>query len=181
MSKTKEEKREYARIYRMGHREQIRRDARKYCSTHVEQRKTYRTEHAKEINAHNKAYRAANKDRIAAHKREYYSTHPGEEEIKRAYNKAYNATHPKDNYGYRLRSKFGMSKSEYNELLTAQGGVCAICKKKAWNSKRPCVDHDHDTGKVRGLLCHRCNLAIGQIDDNPQIARLMADYLSRAE
>lgn len=70
----------------------------------------------------------------------------------------------------RFQRKYGISLEEYRFLYTSQGGVCAICHRAetaTTNSRgviapRPLsVDHDHDTGKVRGLLCHRCNIALG--------------------
>jgi hypothetical protein len=53
-----------------------------------------------------------------------------------------------------------------------QGGECAICGLVG-------VDHDHATGAVRGILCFRCNAAIGQLDDEPDRARGLAEYLAR--
>ncbi len=55
-----------------------------------------------------------------------------------------------------------MGQEEYDELLNNQDGKCAICK-YSWeeNTENMCVDHDHETGKVRGLLCRSCNLKLG--------------------
>ena len=58
-----------------------------------------------------------------------------------------------------IKSRFGVSEVEYMAMLESQGGVCAICGKK--NTKRLAVDHDHNTGKVRGLLCGKCNTTLG--------------------
>jgi recombination endonuclease VII len=55
--------------------------------------------------------------------------------------------------------QLGVSDDEYARLLEAQGGGCAICGAKP-KTRRLHVDHDHKTGKVRGLLCHRCNRAL---------------------
>lgn len=68
-----------------------------------------------------------------------------------------------------LRSAYGISLGDYNSMLVNQGGVCAICfsddvGKK--NAKYFYVDHDHKTGEVRGLLCHRCNTFLGHARDN---------------
>jgi hypothetical protein len=69
-----------------------------------------------------------------------------------------------------LRRKYRMSIEDYDRMLAAQGGVCAICKGP---SKRKNglfdVDHDHKTGKVRGLLCHGCNTGIGLLGDDPRV------------
>jgi hypothetical protein len=57
------------------------------------------------------------------------------------------------------RSRTGLSVEEYDAMLKAQGGGCAICGNPP-KTRRLDVDHDHKTGKVRGLLCHRCNRAL---------------------
>lgn len=57
-----------------------------------------------------------------------------------------------------LRKKYSITEVEYSEILEKQGGRCAICKKPKESFKRSlAVDHDHGTGKVRGLLCYYCN------------------------
>ena len=70
-----------------------------------------------------------------------------------------------------LRRKYGITEAEYNEMLVSQKGVCKLCgKSESIKSDTPrqrgkerklAVDHDHKTGKVRGLLCYRCNLDLG--------------------
>ena len=69
-----------------------------------------------------------------------------------------------------LMTKFGMTYLEFCEMEEAQGHVCASCKQFETHRRgqRLCVDHDHDTGKVRGLLCHHCNTALGLLHDNPE-------------
>lgn len=62
------------------------------------------------------------------------------------------------------KKKYNISIEEYNELLEKQIYVCKICKKSS--NKTLCIDHNHETGKIRGLLCHRCNSAIGLLDEN---------------
>lgn len=74
-----------------------------------------------------------------------------------------------------LKTKYGLTPKDYNALLASQGGVCAICRRRP--AHRLCVDHDHQTGKVRGLLCACCNGGVGQFRDDPTLLRLAADYL----
>lgn len=84
----------------------------------------------------------------------------------------------------RRASKYGLSIPEYKRLVEAQGGVCAICRRpetattKAGTPKPLSVDHDHDTGEVRGLLCSTCNVGIGMFKDDPSLLRLAAAYLA---
>lgn len=73
--------------------------------------------------------------------------------------------------------QFGIEPETYDELLATQGGVCAICKDEPDPLLH--VDHDHATGKVRGLLCGRCNRAIGLLLDDPVRVDSAAAYLRR--
>lgn len=76
-----------------------------------------------------------------------------------------------------LRQQFGLSMSDYAQMLAAQSGVCAICENTCSTGQRLSVDHDHGTGKVRGLLCRKCNTAIGFLKDDPMLAERALDYL----
>jgi hypothetical protein len=79
----------------------------------------------------------------------------------------------------RLR-KYGISEEEYDAMLRRQRGLCGICKRKP-GKRRLCVDHDHETGQVRGLLCHKCNCGIGFYRDDPRLTRAAAAYLEAAQ
>lgn len=83
--------------------------------------------------------------------------------------------------------EYGLTPEQYEDMLVAQNGVCAIChqaetlkRKKDPNIMRLHVDHCHKTGKVRGLLCTRCNPAIGYLQDDPLRAYAAARYLEQA-
>lgn len=78
-----------------------------------------------------------------------------------------------------LIRKYGVSLSRYAELLQAQGGCCAICLRPEPEDRMLDVDHDHLTGKVRGLLCTSCNRVLGHAYDSPSRLRAAADYLER--
>jgi len=70
----------------------------------------------------------------------------------------------------RLQKEYGIDEEEYDKMFDRQNGVCAICGKpesrlhSSGKVTKLCVDHDHDTGRVRGLLCHRCNTVIGMLN-----------------
>lgn len=83
----------------------------------------------------------------------------------------------------KLRHHYNLSSEQFQEMLDAQGGVCAICGGPPvieGNVKTFVVDHDHETGIVRGLLCAPCNRGLGAYQDDPIRLSLAADYLLRA-
>lgn len=80
---------------------------------------------------------------------------------------------------YRRAKKYGLTPADYDDLLTAQGGLCASCREEPSNKNGFHVDHDHETGAVRGLLCHGCNVALGQLHDDPGRIRSLARYVER--
>lgn len=77
------------------------------------------------------------------------------------------------------RRKYGIGPEQYAELLAKQGGKCAICGTTDPGRGREylCVDHDHSSGTVRGLLCSPCNYALGQFKDDPDLLRAALEYL----
>ena len=89
-------------------------------------------------------------------------------------------------YKSHLRSHYNLTLDDYAKMLKQQNGVCAICgesettiSSKTGTIKCLAVDHNHKTGKNRGLLCGRCNQALGLFQENPQILTLAALYLRR--
>jgi Recombination endonuclease VII len=74
-----------------------------------------------------------------------------------------------------LERKYGLTLEAFDEMLASQGRGCAICG----NPKADNVDHDHATGRVRGILCFNCNVAIGHVAEDSERARAVADYLER--
>lgn len=78
--------------------------------------------------------------------------------------------------------RYGINFGDYSLMLGAQDGKCALCGDVPNGVKaasRLHVDHDHETGKVRALLCTRCNQGIGFFRDDPRLLRLAADYIER--
>lgn len=72
---------------------------------------------------------------------------------------------------------YGLTREKYDELFQLQGGACAICKLETELN----VDHDHTTGDVRGLLCQKCNHAIGLLRESPKIILNAYDYLDKTK
>jgi hypothetical protein len=80
-----------------------------------------------------------------------------------------------------LKTKYGMSPEQYDALLAAQGGVCAICKNPPTDSRgfRMHIDHDHETGAVRGILCGSCNNGLGNFKDSPDLLVTASCYVTK--
>jgi hypothetical protein len=99
-----------------------------------------------------------------------------------AYHKAYRILTPVQQKARALRRSFDLSLSEYNKMLNAQQGKCAICEQpetqlRTGKLRALSVDHDHKSGAIRGLLCSDCNTGIGKLKDDPKVLRLAAQYL----
>ena len=129
-----------------------------------EQRKVYRAR-----------WRAKNKGRIAEAQRRYREKWPEKlrekrRQVWRDWNKAKG----------RYLGRYGIDIAAYNALLAQQLGLCAICRNPP-AKKRLGVDHDHATGRVRGLLCDSCNVGIGRLGDTLAGVERAASYLQAHE
>ena len=96
---------------------------------------------------------------IQCRKDDYYNN--GRKE----YFKNYKRKHPFKRRGSKLWRKYKLTLEQYDEMFEQQNGKCAICSEVSLGVKRLCVDHNHKTGKVRGLLCNRCNIKLGIVED----------------
>ena len=85
---------------------------------------------------------------------------------------------PERSRDFSLQHYFGISVAQYNEILIAQNGVCAICRKVCCSGKRLAVDHQHFGDElVRGLLCINCNLLLGEAEDDQDVILRAVAYL----
>lgn len=115
-------------------------------------------EHREENLAYQRRWQDENKERLRASRQRQYMKHREERRAEQ------------------LRIKYGITVDEYNEMLDSQGGKCKICG----GDGRLVIDHDHDTGRIRGLLCSNCNSALGLVGENPKIFRGMIVYLEES-
>lgn len=97
----------------------------------------------------------------------------------------YNKKNPDARRNVDFKRKFGITVDEYNDLLMKQEGVCGICKNpetaldhRTKQIRNMAVDHCHTTGKVRGLLCSKCNTALGSFKDNVEYLKAAITYLN---
>ena len=79
----------------------------------------------------------------------------------------------KKNQEYRNKNFYGITEPEYQQLLADSNNICRLCG----NSGSLVVDHNHDTGKVRGMICRQCNSAIGMLHDSPVLISKVLQYM----
>ena len=101
-------------------------------------------------------------------------------EKQREHNRKYDRNNRERRREKHFRLTYGITLAERDAMLAAQGGVCAVCRCTepgtiiGWH-----VDHCHATGKIRGILCHHCNVALGAAKDDPARLRALADYVEK--
>jgi len=94
--------------------------------------------------------------------------------------KRYRTENRQKNYRQELVRKYGVELTWFDEKLKTQGNVCVCCKRQfEFGNKQttPHVDHCHSTGKVRGILCNRCNTVLGLCEDNKELFKNLIGYL----
>jgi hypothetical protein len=114
-------------------------------------------------------------------KAEWRAKNPGKNQAAKQKYRSADPDRLRDN---NLRSKYGISLADYNQMLAEQDGVCAICSLpervkhgKSGKTAPLAVDHCHDTGRVRGLLCFSCNVALGKFNDDHTLVNKALNYL----
>lgn len=121
-----------------------------------------------EVKSYDDFYWQADKGRLA-----YYCKH-----CKKVQDKAYRDGNPREYRSKVLKRKYGITAAEFDQMLAAQGGGCAICETDVNpDSRSLAVDHCHKTGKVRGILCGRCNKALGLLRDDVLLFEKAVTYL----
>jgi len=122
-----------------------------------------------------KVWYQANREREIARVKAWQQANPERVNASNQKSRAANPDRARDGY---LRRTFGLSLAEYEEMLTAQHGTCAICGRPPRKGSSLHVDHDHETGAVRGLLCFRCNGGLGQFKEEFERLVTASEYLS---
>lgn len=102
--------------------------------------------------------------------------------LKRRTDPEFRAKEILNNRSAKLKKAYGLTLDEFERMKTAQSGLCAICQQPPSRIRLDrigelAVDHDHKTGKVRGLLCHYCNSGLGQFRDSPELLTRAIAYL----
>ena len=183
-----EEKMAYNRRYYLAHQKELR--AAKLTYYHV----TYKSRIDREAHkSYMKAWGKANPEKARGTPEQRrrkqqrmtlrYQTDPQYREKIRAKNRKTTPRRRMKNIIRMRQMKYGITESEFAAMVKAQEGKCLICKESSGTGKDRRsflhVDHDHSTGKVRGLLCQKCNRGLGLFNDNAERMRTAAAYLER--
>jgi len=145
--------------------------------------KKYRDDHKKEIKEYNDKYRAVHKEERRLNAIKYNKEHRNEHrEQSRTYREAHREEMDEYTRNWNRLKQYGITIEEYNQLFENQNGCCAVCGKHQSEFKKAlCVDHNHETSEVRGLLCHNCNILLGMAKDNINILLDAVEYLRKGE
>lgn len=136
----------------------------------------YREKNKDVLKERTKKYREKNREAIRARDRERYRADPDK------YKKRSRERQARDPAGTR-RSQwkylYGITPEQFESLFSAQGRACAICRTPDFGTRAPHIDHCHETGKVRGILCDPCNRGLGTFGDDPARIDAAAEYLRK--
>ncbi len=163
----------------------------------IDYMRLWRLNNKNRIKLNNKKYVSKNKKVLSEKHKIYIKNNP---EKAKQYHKNYSLKYPekiKENrkkytqkYGYKPKSelqklknkvsrlKIKLTLKEYKNLIIKQNNLCAICLNTCKTKRALSIDHNHITGKVRGLLCMKCNRAIGLFNDNPSLVQNAYNYLT---
>jgi hypothetical protein len=138
-------------------------------NTPPQKQREHRRKYPDKHREYGKKYREKNAEKLKERKKKYAAGHP----VKKSKEASarYHRTH-------KFKS-VGITQEIYYSILSEQGGKCAICKTSEWGYNGPAIDHDHKTGKARGLLCMKCNTGLGHFDDSFELLNTAIEYLKR--
>lgn len=158
----KEEKKAYHKAYYEANKDRLKKESNEH----------YHANRDREI-IRRREYYKNHRDTSRKKQKEYYHKHKEEHKERR---KEYARTHKRQSKSYKLLLYYGINIEQHEEMYRKQEGKCATC---GIYQDSLVVDHNHQTGKVRKLLCKKCNLALGYVNDDPDILRNMIAYLKR--
>lgn len=165
-----------ARAWALAHPEEHLANMRRYMASAKakETRRAYLERSREERRATRRDWYHRNREAIRERRRVREAT-PEWKEANLARNRAWREKNKERVRAYSRTALYGLKPEQYESLVARQGGCCAICRRAA----RLQVDHDHDNGLVRGLLCTSCNRGLGYFHDDPAFLIAAVAYLSR--
>jgi hypothetical protein len=143
----------------------------------AERRREWKKNHPEQTRETQHTYYLAHRDQRLAKSKQWQQDH---KDRVRELCRNWKAKNPDKAKASLLWTRYKLKWETYLELLRVQRNVCAICQKPFGSGSPPCVDHDHTTGQVRGLLCRKCNTAIGSLQESSTNAERAALYFQKA-
>lgn len=145
-----------------------------------ERQARYRAKNAEKLRERHRQYNKSETKK--ASKARWLAENPGKPA---EYTKAYKERNVEKTRAYEKKRgwlrRYGLTPEKYEEMLLEQQGCCKICKRHGDEFKKGlCIDHAHDSGKVRGLLCTNCNTALGLLKENKDLFQKAVEYLSES-
>ena len=126
-----------------------------------------------------KQYYKANKEKMKEQSRAaYFKNHEDNKKKRREKAIDHSEAYSKWGRGYRIRKDYGITEEEYEARIAAQGCKCAICQEPLDNPKTTHLDHNHETGQLRGVLCISCNHGLGKFKDRTDLLEAAIEYLN---
>ena len=157
----------YMRVWRKNNREKVRKAVRKWQKNNPEK-----------VSKINREYAKRNRKRLSDIRKVWYRKH--RKRILKSLRQSYC---PAKHRILARKTKYGLGELQFDILIKQQKNRCGICELKfsqRKKSSRPHVDHCHLTDKIRGLLCSKCNLALGLFGDQAKVLRKAAKYLEKS-
>ena len=146
--------------------------------------KKYYEDNKEKILKSNRKYQVANPEKMREYRRKYYVKNKEELLLREKQDPELKARKDMAKEKYQYKKRYGANKEDYNRLFEEQEGGCAICGEPETKEQRGkivklAIDHDHKTGKIRGLLCHKHNIALGMFEDDIFLLLDAIKYLNR--
>ena len=180
MDNLKELRYEYNKKYYDLHKEELKLKRKIYAEKNklkiAEKLKEWKENNKDRVKLTKKIWDLENKEHKANYIKEWKKNNP-EKNI--SYAKFFRENQPDYHANRHLKTTYGITINQYNEMLEKQNGICAVCGKLPNKTSRGklFVDHCHSKGKIRGLLCQQCNTALGMVNDNIDILYKLIKYL----
>lgn len=161
----KEKIKEYKKQWRLKNKKRADDSHKKWVSNNKDYYKKYGQENKNKISEYDKEYYSKNKDKRLIQTKVWYDNN----KIKRL----------KQINEYKLKKRYGITAEQKEQMRLNQDGKCAICGNPFKSHKDTCVDHNHDTGKVRELLCHKHNSLLGYSGESIEVLQSAIRYLQK--
>lgn len=140
-------------------------------SRQAEYMNAWRDENKDAVKAYQQKWRDANVESVRGYQKTYSHEYREREESKTAARKRH------------LEKNYGITPECFNRMWVDQSGKCLICESnmtpRGRNKRSACIDHNHETGEIRGLLCRSCNHGIGNLGDSPKVLQSAIEYLQK--